>query len=73
MTEDTQELRCDVCGKVITDYTHDLLHYSGKIREVVSGHIHLCAACDSEINPPKFDFDARCVIKEPVWLQNVLL
>lgn len=55
--EQADELRCDMCGRVVEDYVNDLFHYSGRINGADSGHIHLCGECDAMISPPKFDFD----------------
>ena len=56
--EQVDELRCDMCGRAIVDYVNDLFHYSGVLNGAASGHIHLCSECDTQIAPPKFNFDS---------------
>jgi len=40
-----EELICDHCEKVITDYKDDLFHFSGNINGELNMHIHLCKKC----------------------------
>ena len=54
---EVETLDCDVCGSKISDFENDLFHYSGTLRRKDSGHIHLCAKCNSDLSPPFFDFD----------------
>ena len=54
---DVETLDCDVCNAKITDFENDLFHFSGKLKNKISGHIHLCAKCKEYLKPPIFDFD----------------
>ena len=56
-----ETLDCDVCGAKITDFENDLFHFSGKLKNKISGHIHLCAKCKGSLNPTLFDFDEALV------------
>lgn len=52
-----ETLYCDICDAKITDFENDLYHFSGRLRNKSSGHIHLCAKCKEDLNLPLFDFD----------------
>ncbi|RLA58571.1 MAG: hypothetical protein DRQ78_11765 [Epsilonproteobacteria bacterium] len=56
-----EELKCDHCEKVITDYENDLRHFSGCINKKISMHIHLCQDCTgryASAHPIFIDFDS---------------
>lgn len=52
-----ETLYCDICDAKITDFENDLYHFSGRLKNKSSGHIHLCAKCKEDLNLPLFDFD----------------
>lgn len=52
------DIRCDRCGKLITDTKNDLYHTSGRVNGVVNGHVHFCAACAIQVNMPIMDLTA---------------
>lgn len=54
---DVETLDCDVCAAKITNFENDLFHFSGKLKNKISGHIHLCAKCKEDLKPSFFDFD----------------
>ena len=41
---------CDVCGKAIVDYEHDLYHFSGMLNDKSCNHIHVCKTCFDNCN-----------------------
>jgi hypothetical protein len=49
------EIKCDICGVVITDYENDLYHHTGVINGVLNKHAHLCKDCHKPFMVIDFD------------------
>jgi hypothetical protein len=49
------EIKCDICGVVISDYENDLYHHTGVINGVLNKHAHLCQDCHKPFMVVDFD------------------
>ena len=48
-------IKCDLCGKEISDCNTDLFHHTGIIDGVLNTHVHLCGSCHKPEMQINFD------------------
>ena len=61
---------CDVCGKAIVDYEHDLYHFSGMLNDKSCNHIHVCKTCFDNWNQDLYGVSVKDGLISRVMIKN---
>lgn len=52
-----EDIVCDICGVLISDYEHDLFHHTGIVNGELNPHIHSCRKCYDRFIKSTLNFD----------------